>query len=59
MVVRLSTKTDFVIELIRDGKLVDATKCQNPAACAQQAAILIARVGELQAGDIILVRDFE
>ena len=59
MVARAINSTDYVIELIRDGKLVDACNCNRPGHCAQQAAVLIARVGDLLPGDIVLVRDFD
>ena len=59
MVVRLSTKTEFVIELLRDGRLVDCITCSGPADCARCACVLIARVGVLEQGDIVLVRDFD
>jgi hypothetical protein len=58
MVARLST-TELIIELIREGRLVDAINCSGPLACVQQACVLIGRQGALEAGDIILVRDFE
>jgi hypothetical protein len=57
MVARIISTTGLIIELIREGKLVDAINCSGPLACAQQACVLIARQGALEAGDIILIRD--
>jgi hypothetical protein len=57
MIARISTTTSLIIELIREGRLVDSIKCSGPLACASQACVMIARQGALEAGDIVLVRE--
>jgi len=57
MVARTVNTADLVIELIREGRLIDKEVCKTPTGCAQKATLLIARQGELCSGDIILVRD--
>jgi hypothetical protein len=57
MVARIATTTDLVIELIREGRVVDKETCRTPPVCAQKATLLIARQRALEVGDIILVRD--
>jgi hypothetical protein len=57
MVARAVNTADLVIELLREGRLIDKEVCRTPPGCAQKATLLIARQGTLEAGDIILVRD--
>jgi hypothetical protein len=57
MVARPVNSAELVIELIREGRLIDKEACRLPPICAQKATLLIARQGELCSGDIILVRD--
>jgi hypothetical protein len=57
MVARIASTTDLLIELLREGRLIDKEVCKTPTGCAQKATLLIARQGALEAGDLILVRD--